>query len=147
MASGLAKTLNYPISAVLLQEDIPLIKTENGLCRNLNDQDLTAPINEQLLRLAAGKIDDNMVLALDPGDNRKPYAKSMELLCGIYDGSIGEPARGYHLCQVSAANWDITNLCPYIVRLIHQMSQIMKATDKLRTVVSTVKARIGAKGV
>ncbi len=33
-----------------LQEDIPLIKTEDRLSRNLNDEDLTKCINEEILR-------------------------------------------------------------------------------------------------
>ncbi len=39
------------------------------------------------MRLADDKIDDTMVIAIDPGDMMKPYAKSMEYLCNIYDGS------------------------------------------------------------
>jgi hypothetical protein len=45
-----------------------------------------------------------MVIAIDPGDLMKPYAKEMEHLCNIYDGSEHETARGYHLCQVTAAD-------------------------------------------
>ena len=44
-----------------LQEDIPLIKTEDRLSRNLNDIDLTAHINNTIMRLG----DDNQ-LALFP---------------------------------------------------------------------------------
>jgi RNase H-fold protein (predicted Holliday junction resolvase) len=33
-----------------LQEDIPLIKTEDRLSRNLDDEDFTTCINEQILR-------------------------------------------------------------------------------------------------
>jgi len=87
-----------------LKEDIPLIKTEDRLSRNLNDEDFTEHINQQTLRLGDDKINDSMVIAIDPGDIMKPYAKAMEKLCGIWDGSEGEKARGYHLCQVTAAN-------------------------------------------
>jgi hypothetical protein len=40
------------------------------------DKDYTEHINQNVLRLA-----------IDPGDIRKPYAKAMENLCGIYDAS------------------------------------------------------------
>ena len=55
-----------------LNEEIPLIKTEDRLSRNLDDIDLTSHINDKVLSLGNGKIDDTMVLALDPGDMVKP---------------------------------------------------------------------------
>ena len=41
-----------------------------------------------------------MVIAIDPGDIRKKYAKKMELLSKIYDGSEHEIGEGYHLCKI-----------------------------------------------
>jgi len=63
-----------------LKEDIPLLKTEDRLSRNLNDEDFTGHINQQTLRLGDDKINDSMVIAIDPGDIMKPYAKAMEKL-------------------------------------------------------------------
>ena len=77
-----------------LQEPIPLIKTEDRLSRNLSDIDLTELINKHVMRLWDDKVDDTMVIAIDPGDIMKPYAKAMEKLCNIYDGSMHENARG-----------------------------------------------------
>jgi hypothetical protein len=68
-------------------EPLPLIKTEDRLSRNLSDEDLSGTINNHIMRLADDKIDDTMVIAIDPGDMMKPYAKAMENLCNIYDGS------------------------------------------------------------
>ena len=87
-----------------LKEDIALIKTENRLSQNLSSRDYTQKINNEILRIAESKVDDTMVIAIDPGDMKKPYAKAMEYLCNIYDGSEHEQARGYHLCKVVAAN-------------------------------------------
>ncbi len=70
-----------------LQEPIPLIKTEDRLSRNLKDEDLTSVINGQILRLASNKIDGSMVIEIDPCDIINPYAKAIENLCNIYDGS------------------------------------------------------------
>jgi len=55
-----------------LQEDIPLIKTEDRLSSNLDDEDFTAHINNQTLRLGDDKINDVIVIAIDPGDIMKP---------------------------------------------------------------------------
>jgi hypothetical protein len=99
-----AKDIKISNVASSLQEDIKLIKTEERLCRNLAAEDFSDHINEHIIRLGDDKITDDMVLAIDPGDIMKPYAKSMENLCGIYDGSQHREATGYHLCQVTAAN-------------------------------------------
>lgn len=50
-----------------LQEEIPLIKTEDRLSRNLNDIDLSPVINNEFLRLGTNKIHEDMVIAIDPG--------------------------------------------------------------------------------
>lgn len=54
---------------------------------NSSAEDFSDHINEQIIRLGDDKITDDMVLAIDPGDIMKPYAKSMKNLCGIYDDS------------------------------------------------------------
>jgi len=61
-----------------LKENQLLIKTEDRLSRNLDDEDFTDRINDEICRLAAPKITDDMVIAIDPGDIRKKYAKKME---------------------------------------------------------------------
>lgn len=52
------------------------------------------------MRLADDKIDDTMVIAIDPDDMMKPYANTMENLCNIYDGCEHKKAKaqGTHLC-------------------------------------------------
>jgi hypothetical protein len=87
-----------------LNEAIPLIKTENRLCRNLARADLTDRINRFLVWEGAGMVDADTVLALDLGDLRKEYAKAMEHLATVRDGSTGELAKGYWLCEVIAAH-------------------------------------------
>lgn len=87
-----------------LAEAIPLIKTENRLCRNLARVDLTDRINRFLMWEGAGAVQDDTVLALDLGDLRKEYAKAMEHLATVRDGSTGELAKGYWLCEVIAAH-------------------------------------------
>lgn len=87
-----------------LKEEIPLIKTEDGLSRNLNDIYFTETVIDKISQLASGKILKDTVLALDPGEIVKPYAKKMENLCKVRDGSKGETANGYWLCQVVGSN-------------------------------------------
>jgi len=77
-----------------LKKEQPLIKTEDRLSRNMSDQDFTDGINEEIMRLAASKVTEDMVIAIDPGDLRKKYAKKMEFLGKVRDGSENEIGKG-----------------------------------------------------
>jgi hypothetical protein len=130
-----------------LQEPIPLIKTEDRLSRNLSDEDLTHTINNHIMRLAKNKIDETMVIAIDPGDMMKPYAKAMENLCNIYDGSEHEGARGYHLCQVTAANLAHDRIVPlYCEAYSSEAKDYPGSTEKLTEIIGKVTPFIGKKG-
>ena len=126
-----------------LMESIPLIKTEDRLSRNLSDEDLTNAINHHIMRLADDKIDDTMVIAIDPGDMMKPYAKAMENLCNIYDGSKHVQARGYHLCQVTAANLAHDRIVPlYCEAYSTEAVDYPGSTEKLIEIVKKIKTFI-----
>jgi hypothetical protein len=130
-----------------LQEPIDLIKTEDRLSRNLNDEDFTDHINEHLLRLGDDKVNESMVIAIDPGDIEKPYAKAMEHLCRVYDGSEHEMANGYHLCQVTAANLEHNKIVPlYCEAYSSKEEGYINATEKINSIISTVVQKIGTKG-
>jgi hypothetical protein len=130
-----------------LQENIPLIKTEDRLSRNLSDEDFTEHINNQTLRLGDDKINDSMVIAIDPGDIMKPYAKAMEKLCGIWDGSEGEQARGYHLCQVTAANLEHNKVVPlYCEAYSSEETGYISSTDKVIKIIDKVIKYTSTKG-
>jgi len=124
------------------------MKTEDRLSRNLDDIDLTNQINDTIMRLGNDKVTDEMVIAIDPGDIMKPYAKAMEGLCNIYDGSKGETALGYHLCQVTAANLEHNKLVPlYCQAYSSEEEGYETSTEKITSIISTVVQKVGTKGV
>jgi len=130
-----------------LRENIPLIKTEDRLSRNLNDEDFTEHFNQQILRLGDDKINDSMVIAVDPGDIMKPYAKAMEKLCGIWDGSEGQKAKGYHLCQITAANLEHNKIVPLYCEAYSSAEKgYTDSTDKVIKIIGTVVQAVGIKG-
>lgn len=130
-----------------LQESIPLIKTENRLSRNLEDMDMTDHINRQILRWGKDKLNDEMVIAIDPGDIMKPYAKDMEYLCNIYDGDKHQQAKGYHLCQVTAANLAHDKLVPlYCEAYSDKAKNYAGATEKIKQIISHVAKYVGKQG-
>lgn len=73
-----------------LNEEIPLIKTETRLSRNLGRMDLTESINAKLIAEGGTRIQQGTVIALDISDLDKPYAEEMEYLALVRDGSTGE---------------------------------------------------------
>ena len=61
-------------------------------------------LNEEIYRLGASKVLDDMVNALDPSDIRKGDARRMECWCRIHNGSEHELGHGYLLCKAVAAD-------------------------------------------
>lgn len=131
-----------------LNEEIPLIKTEDRLSRNLAAEDITDHINDQVCRLSAGKVNDEMVLALDPGDIRKPYAKAMEFLCRIRDGDKKEIANGYGLCKVVASDCNHEKILPiYCEAYSYEADDFKSVNDQLFRAIDCVSAHLGNKGI
>lgn len=122
-----------------LKEDQSLIKTEDRLSRNLDDVDFTEALNDEICRLAASKVTDDMVLAIDSGDLQKKYAKKMEFLGRVRDGSEDEIGQGYPLCKAVATDIEskkvILLYCEAYSFLAGDVksenSQIFKAIDKI----------------
>lgn len=108
-----------------LNESIPLIKTEARLCRRLSQLDLTDHINNWLCREGARAVTDDTVLAVDIGDIRKSYAKAMEYLAFVHDGSSadGDIIPGYWLNQIVAAH-------PYGDRIVPLYGELYSAEAK-----------------
>lgn len=131
-----------------LKEQQALIKTEDRLSRNLDDEDFTEAINEEICRLGASKVTDDMVIAIDPGDIRKRYARKMELLGKIYDGSEHEVAEGYHLCKVVAADIETTRVIPlYCKAYSYEAEDVKSENSELLKAIETVRRHIGDKAI
>lgn len=126
MVYGIQASKDVKLSNITrsLNESIPLIKTEDRLSRNLDDEDFTAEINNQICRLGGAKVFDDMVIAIDPGDIRKKYALKMEHLCKIHDGSdheilIRQLNRSTSCC---IGNLGIFKIAPHMVWSFYQSS-------------------------
>ena len=55
--------------------------------------DFTEGLSQEICRLGASKVLEDMVIALDPSDIRKEHARAMEYLCRIRDESENELAQ------------------------------------------------------
>ncbi len=102
MVYGIQASRDVKLSNIAraLQEEIKLVKTEDRLSRNLATMDLTEELNRRLCWEGSGLIEDDSVLAVDLSDIRKEYAKKLEYLAEVRDGSMGEIANGFWLCEI-----------------------------------------------
>jgi hypothetical protein len=114
MLYGIQATKDVKLSNIRrsLHEEQALLRAEDRLSRNLDDVEFTERLNEEICRLGANKVLDDMVIALDPGDIRKGHARRMEYLCRIHDGSEHELGDGYWLCKAVAADVEHTQVIP-----------------------------------
>lgn len=124
-----------------LKEEIPLIKVEDRLSRNLKAVALEAELAPQLVKMASQRVSANTVLCLDLSDIRKEYAKKMEYLAPVHDGSTGEVHAGYWLCDVTGADVNGTEIVPLYQKLYSaeaaeftsENAEILAAIDVVRT--------------
>jgi hypothetical protein len=150
MMYGIQASKDIKLSSITraLNEPIPLIKTEDRLSRNLDDQDFTDAINTQIGRLGSAKVLDDMVIAIDPGDIRKKYASKMEYLCKVHDGSENELGEGYWLCKAVAADVEHKKVIPLYLEAYSQEAEDFKSeNDQLFKVIDGVGAHIGKRGI
>jgi hypothetical protein len=83
-----------------LEEDIPLCKTENRLSRNLDEEGMDGELMDSLIKLGSHRVHRDTLLILDLSDVSKRYAKRMEYLGKVWNGSSGELSDGYWTCAV-----------------------------------------------
>jgi hypothetical protein len=132
-----------------LNEEIPLIKTESRLSRNLGRVDLTESINGRLIAEGSKRIQQESVIALDLSDLDKPYAEKMEYLAWVRDGSTGETkSKGYWLMDVLGAEVEGEDLTPLYGELYSQEAGDFKSENRqILDAVDRVMEGIGPKGI
>jgi len=125
MIFGIQASRDIKLSNVCrsLNEDIKLIKTEQRLSRQISKEDLTEHINKAILKEGYKKITKDIVLAWDLSDIQKPFAKKMDNLAKVWDGSEGEIGQGYWINSVIAADVDKERLIPLYNELFSQKAK------------------------
>lgn len=121
-----------------LQTRVSLKKIEERFCRQLAKPRLWETIHETVLADAAPQIRDDTLLVLDLGDLSKKYARKMQYLARVRDGSEdGEIVNGYWTTQVIGARLGSKQVLPLYQELYSQEApdfssentQIIKAID------------------
>jgi len=124
-----------------LNESIRLKKTETRLSNELGRASLGAQLLENLLRKASSRIRKDTLLVLDPSDITKRYARGMEYLTRVRDGSRGEITSGYWTLKVIGAELDEVRVTPLYGRLYSHIApefesenaEMIRAVDMVST--------------
>ena len=132
-----------------LCEAIPLIKTEWRLSRNAAKMDYTDAMNKKLISFGKSRIKDDTVLAIDLGDIDKPYAKKMEYLALVHDGSTGETrSPGYWTMEVVGADVEGEELVPLYGELYSHLADGFESENRqIWKAVDAIIAHTGRRGI
>ena len=103
-----------------LAEKTSLKKRIDRLSRNLGRGGLDEEIGAEILADGAARIERDTLLIVDPTDIGKKYAKKMEYLAKVRDGSQKEQAQGYWVDTVVGVGCDSPEIIPLVHRLYSQ---------------------------
>ena len=129
-----------------LENDVPLKKIEERFCRQLAKPILWDNIQHTMLSQAASHIKDDTLLVLDPSDIQKKYAKKMEHLAYVRDGSEDVIGTGYWTIHVNAAELNQQEVIPLYQALHSQeapdfISQNKQILEAIRMVSKHIQKR------
>ena len=131
-----------------LGEALPLIQTEKRLSRNLKHAELEAALTTKLVEMASLRIQQDTVLALDLSDIRKEYARKMEHLAPVWDGSTGETHPGYWLLDVTAAEVHGSEIVPVCQRLFSaQAKEFRSENAEILAMIDPVNHHLAGRGI
>lgn len=127
-----------------LEEPIALRKTQGRLSRNLMRPELEGIVQDNLLRMAAPRVAQDTLLVMDPSDLSKKYAKKMEYLATVRDGSAQDLAKGYWTIHVMGAEVGEDTLTPLYQRLWSAKAPDFESeNEEILRAVDTVQAHTG----
>lgn len=131
-----------------LEEEISIKKTEERLSRNLQRKEIERQLQENVLAMAAGRVSRETLLIIDPGDLSKKYAKKMEYLARVRDGSEKDLANGYWTLQVVGTTLDSPEIVPLYGRLYSAKAPEFQGENaEIVRAIDAVGAAVGQQGL
>ena len=131
-----------------LEENIALHATHKRLSRNLADQSLEDKMGSNVLKLGSKHINENTLLIVDPSDIQKKYAKKMQYLAEVRDGSEDIIGKGYWLCEVVGCEVGSNQIIPLAQQLWSQNAPDFKSdNDEVLRLVQRVRQSTGGRGI
>ena len=106
MMYGVMAEKDVKLSSIVraLKEGITPKKVEDRLSRMLSSKGLERDLHDVIAAEGSRKVHRDTLIILDPSDVQKPYARKMEHLAKVWDGSKGEVGDnlGYWGCMAVA---------------------------------------------
>lgn len=131
-----------------LGEKIHLKKTQYRLSRQLGRDDLGRKVLNRLCRMGAPRVEKKTLLIIDISDIRKKYARKMEHLACVRDGSEKTLVNGYWTLSVLGAEVQTTSLLPLYGSLYSQKSpDFLSENLEIRRAIRKVSQATEKKGI
>jgi hypothetical protein len=131
-----------------LEESIALRKTHERLSRNLQRPELESVVQNNVLRLAGPRVGQDTLLVIDPSDLSKKYAKEMEYLARVRDGSAHDFANGYWTVHVMGTEVGSETMLPLYQRLWSAKAPDFESeNEEILRAVDAVQAHAGQRGI
>jgi hypothetical protein len=109
---------------------------------------LEAELSARLAAMAGSRVEANTVLCLDLSDIRKEYARKMEYLATIRDGSSGELHQGYWLCAITGAEVQGSEILPLYQKLYStQATDFRGENAEVLSAIDLVRSSTGSRGI
>ena len=133
-----------------LQEPIRIGKVENRLSRNLAHEGMAETLHACVLDHAAPSIRQDTLIIVDPTDIQKPYARKMDYLAKVRDGSKGELGEnlGYNGCMAVACESGARRMSPLTLRLWScEAPDFRSENTEVEAVVDPIAERTKGRGI
>ena len=152
MMYGIMAEKDVKLSSIVraLKEGITPKKVEDRLSRMLSSNGLERDLHDVIAAEGARKVHRDTLIILDPSDVQKPYAKKMEHLAKVWDGSKGEVGDnlGYWGCMAVACDSGGRRPMPLHFRLWSADSPgFVSENDEVESIVKTISKHTKKRGI
>jgi len=131
-----------------LEEPIALRKTHERLSRNLQQRGLGDILQDNVLALAEPQVNEDTLLILDPSNITKKYARKMQFLARVRDGSAHDFASGYWTLHIIGTQVNSNRMVPLYQQLWSSKApDFVSENDEIMRAVDAVRAHVGGRGV
>ena len=131
-----------------LGEEISVKKTQYRLCRQLGREGLGTRVMDAICRMGAGSVEKKTLLVLDLSDITKKYARKMEYMARVRDGSQKCLGNGYWTLSVIATDVGKPQLVPLYNHLYsHKSPDHQSENTEIRRAVRRVVKHTHKRGV
>ena len=127
-----------------LKEETDLHHTSKRLSRMLVKHKLWTKVEDTVLSRMSEHLNEDMVLAIDPGDLDRRYSASCESIGKVRDGSTGDIISGYPLISIVARDGRRGKTIPLLLKLFsHEENGCNSENNEIISAMSRVRQQVG----